>query len=546
MPKKIKINNFLSAELHPEFTNVSEIEIEDDAFAEGGFGKIYKCLTLNGKTPQLPQVIKIFTEDPNNHPEHNYKTTQELITTLKKENQKLSELITEKYVALKAVPQFCFEGELEGKTIKGYSATNLSELGFIEFENILSDPTLRNKYFKLSLKDKMLVAFYFIEAFKFLRQIPFVHADLKAESLFINLQNKECALIDFDSGIIIKSPTDTPNTLGAPHGWIAPEVRNKMNTPAASSLNAQDWLNAELWGIMLGVFYILTTFSPFFFFKQETPKAVKKYLSKYLWPDANPNEGYFNPDNTAYYEKVFKKWIFNSLPRPILELFQGTIQKGYFNPKERIDINKWFDVFSGTLFTPVIKKFVAEKEFTLQGLPVTIEWETENAKEVRINTGTRIHVLPPKGKQQFFIEKQEIELIAVGSTLKQARKTLLIRLFPVPLMKSLEVPMPEFKQFLKVEINSPKFDTKLPSFQYTPINTTPLYQRLESLQYSGKILFDNALHDARKLEGKESFLSEKLNCFYKKLKQYKLLKISKVYEKIKSYVKSSAAEAKDK
>ncbi len=549
MSKTIKITNILAT--YREFNNVQDIEIEDKPIGTGGFGDVYKCISINGTSLAFPQVIKIFT-DPNTASQ-NYQTTQELQQALQSRISDYQKLVDE-FPALRAVPLFSFEGNLGGNNIKGFSAVNLKELGFEEFEEVISNPNVQQQYISLSLEERLLIAYQFVSAFKFLRDFSFVHADLKGESVFVNMRTKECAIIDFDGGAIVTNQR-LPNTLGAMHGWLAPEVRNIVHK--GGSLSAKNWLNAELWSIMVGTFHLILPFYPLFFLKKETADVLKKYFSKYEWPDVNETENYVNSNNAAFYKKAIIPYLQKNFPSDLLDAFKKTINKGYFNPDKRLSIDEWVDILEGILFVPEILKFTVEEKISIYGAPLTFEWEVKNAKKVEIHTGKIYSSLPLVGKQDFIVEQSKIKLIAKTQQ-NAVEKELLVKLFPVPKLKTLEVPIPALDSSIKIKIESPRFCPKLPEFNYSPpqfIFSPPslpvhplndmysIEKRIENIEYSRAVLFKNILKQANKVLEQYS-LTERLFVYYKELKQnINRINSRKSYEKIKTN-KSKAGKGK--
>ena len=293
--KVIQVNSFLSTNIHSEFYQVSTIEIDDIPFAEGGFGTVYNCLSVNGKSVFLPQVIKIFKEEDNYKRDHNYLTIQKLQKKINLENSALklskSTIITEEYPSLKGVPQFSFTGMLNGKIVRGFYSTNLKKIGFEEFIDILKKPNLTNNYMKMSIDKKMLLAFHLVTGFKILQKMLFIHADLKPEALFINTTTNECAIIDFDSGAVTENINDEPNTWGAQNDWVAPEIWEQQKQSSSTGLQIiKVNLLSDIWSVTIGIHYILTTIHPLFFLKELSPRVANHYYKKYKRPNIDENE----------------------------------------------------------------------------------------------------------------------------------------------------------------------------------------------------------------------------------------------------------------
>ena len=113
---------FLSILIPPFFNNIKRITIDDSPFAGGGFGDIYHARGFNGNNQsRLRQVIKIFKPSSIGKDEHSWKTITRLQEKLMEEMDLCADNgqnFLDQYPALIAMPQFVFEGTLEGTTVK--------------------------------------------------------------------------------------------------------------------------------------------------------------------------------------------------------------------------------------------------------------------------------------------------------------------------------------------------------------------------------------------------------------------------------------------
>lgn len=385
--KTIQITSSLSTNLLLEFQNVQTIEIEDKPFAEGAFGEVYVCLRVNGLQISVPQVIKLFKEDSQNLQDHNYNTIRKLQRKIDEKNQQVKQstgkTITNRYPALKGLPQFSFAGTINGKIYRGFASTNLKKAGFEEFIDIL-DKSYRD-YQKLSIDKKMLIAFHLASGFKLLQEIFFIHADLKPEAIFINTKLNECAIIDFDSGAITEGPNDTPNTWGAPNDWVAPEIWEQLKQIGSGGLQpVKVNLLSDLWSVAVGIHYILTTTHPLFYLNELSPKVTKEYFKKYKWPEVAETETFFNKRNKTQYSPV-KDWLQNTLPKSIYKQLYNTVNYGYSNPTKRTTYNEWEIVLSSVQELPVIIKFISNIKQILLGSELILEWDIQNSTSVIID-----------------------------------------------------------------------------------------------------------------------------------------------------------------
>ena len=390
--KTIQITSSLSTNLLPEFQNVQTIEIENKPFAEGAFGEVYVCLKVNGQQISIPQVIKLFKEDSQNRQDHNYNTIRKLQQKINEKNQQLKQnsgkIITDAYPALKGLPQFSFEGNINGKLYRGFASTNLKKVGFEEFIDIL-DKSYK-EYQKISIDKKMLIAFHLASGFKLLQEIYFIHADLKPEAIFINTKSNECAIIDFDSGTITENPNDTPNTWGAPNDWVAPEIWEQLKQIGSGGLQqVKVNLLSDLWSVAVGIHYILTTTHPLFYLSELSPRVTKEYFKKYKWPEIAENEAFFNKRNKTQYLPV-KNWLQNTLPNSIYKQLYNTVNYGYSNPIQRTTYNEWEKVLSSVQEAPIITKFNSTSKQVLLGNDLILEWDIQNSTSVKIDGGIGI------------------------------------------------------------------------------------------------------------------------------------------------------------
>lgn len=430
--KTIQIISSLSTNLLPEFQYVQTIEIDNKPFAEGAFGEVYVCLKVNGQPPSVPQVIKLFKEDSQNKQDHNYNTIKKLQQKIDVKNQQLKQnsgkIITDSYPALKGLPQFSFEGNINGKLYRGFASTNLKKIGFEEFIDIL-DKSYK-EYQKISIDKKMLIAFHLASGFKLLQEIFFIHADLKPEAIFINTKSNECAIIDFDSGTITENKNDTPNTWGAPNDWVAPEIWEQLKQIGSGGLQqVKVNLLSDLWSVAVGIHYILTTTHPLFYLNELSPRVTKEYFKKYKWPEIAENEPFFNKKNRTQYIPV-KNWLQNTLPNSIYKQLYNTVNFGYSNPIQRTTYNEWEKVLSFVQEAPIIAKFNSDRKQVLSGNEVILEWNVQNSTSLKIDGG--IGIVKSNGKTKIKPSKNITYKLTAENAFGKKEQTLEIEVLPQP------------------------------------------------------------------------------------------------------------------
>lgn len=384
--KQIQIHSFVSTEIYPEFHKIINIDIDDKPFAEGGFGEVYNCLAINGNKLKTSQVIKIFKESFPGSADENLKTIARLQEKFKQLNNELSiqnkDLLNE-FPAFIALPQFSFIGYINGILVKGFSSDNLSKLGYFEFEKILSDSKLLDKFYKIPIPRRIYFAYQLASAFKVLEDFKYIHADLKPAALFLNLDSQDLAIIDYDSGVITETLNDKPSTWGSPNDWVAPEIwEQQINLKRGHKINVDSF--TDRWSVAIGVNYLITGIHPLFYLTELGPAITKKYFESKQWPDADINAVYFCKENEQYYNQ-YLSFINSEIPPQIKERMSYTINFGYKTPAARTTYKDWQIVLKSIQLPPSIKYLTVSKNEIIEGESITIAWSAENAISVEID-----------------------------------------------------------------------------------------------------------------------------------------------------------------
>jgi hypothetical protein len=111
---------------------------------------------------------------------------------------------------------------------------------------------------------------------------------------------------------------------------------------------------------------------------------------------------------------------------------------------------------------PEIKYFKANPEKASSSMPVILSWKVENANKVEINNG--IGEVSAEGqKEDVYREDTLYKITAIGE-LSTASQNVIVRIFPTPVIESLQVPMPDFESRInlsQIKISSPKIDVSI-------------------------------------------------------------------------------------
>ncbi len=338
--KTITFNSVITTGLDPDFDDLKFVEIDDQPFAEGGFGRIYHCRSINGRPFKNPQVIKIFK---NNHgsAEHSYKTILGLQAGLMRKKAELDELDVDfltYYPAFFGAPQFVFEGIMDGNMVQGYSANNLKKYGYSCFTDVTENDDTAAKYGEISPKNRFAKAYHMMRAFTLLNEIRYIHADFKSDNFFVSLDNDgRCALIDFDSGAIVNELEDEAFTVGTPsQDMLAPEIRRQLNETGHAMVN----LFTDTWSVAVACHYLVFGIHPFNMLNEVSDNSISEYNARYIWPEVTDDFTYFDAAENREVADYLMEGC-KALPTGILECFRHTFTKGYFNPHYRTSYNQW-------------------------------------------------------------------------------------------------------------------------------------------------------------------------------------------------------------
>lgn len=469
----ITINTFYSTELYNDFSSISSIEIEDKPFASGGFGEVYFCNTINGKPINIPQVVKVFKNVTSGNAEKSYDTIKRLQERIKTKNQDLAKQnkpLISNTPAFKAIPQFSYEGTLNGKKVFGYSASRLDTMGFIPFEKVLEEKPVTQQFRALQFETKLLFCYHLAYGFEILKSINYIHADINPQNFFINLSNGELAIIDFDSGAVTDNPNDKPDTFGkiAEADWLAPEISEQLANQTTTIPTIKVNLHTDTWSVAVGIHYLIFLQHPYFFLKDLGKDTIKKYLKNNEWYRIKANDNNYN-SNLDYlnYEK-YVNLLENIIPAEITRAFKSTFNNGCFNPQNRVSYDQWTIALKQSQTPPIIDSFKPNKKILVEGQEVTFNWSIRNVNRILINgnidvTGKAECTIKPTKTTFYFIQAFNI----FGDTISNKVE---VEVIPMPKIE-VAFPAPNFT----ISFNRRVVGTQLPDFNLMfPIETEKL------------------------------------------------------------------------
>lgn len=523
--KQIQIHSFLSTGINPEFDKIMTIDIESKPFAEGGFGEVYHCLAINGNRLKTSQVIKIFKEAFPGSMDDNLRTIQRLqkkISQYGKDLHAQGKSLLQEYPAFLGLPQFSFTGYINGSLVKGFSADNLADHGYVEFDKLLSDRKLRDKFYDIPVERRIYFAYQLVSAFKVLDEFKYIHADLKPGAIFLNLDTQGLAIIDYDSGVITETDQDEPKTWGAIGDWVAPEIYKQLGTAQKGEKIDVD-IFTDRWSVAIGVNYFISGIHPLFYLAELAPKVTDNYFNQTQWPNADVYANYFCKDNEQFYNQ-YVDFIKTRIPPLIKDKMAYTINFGYKNPAARTTYKDWQNALKSIQQPPQIKSFIVSKTEIIEGESVVVAWNAENTVSVRIDGMPGI--LGGIDKKSVKPQTSTTYKIVFRGYYGEITEQIHVKVFPAPKFKILKSEEPKIKKGKSTnliwEIEN-AMDIKLSGVEKNPIQVSKTEKQLITPQKTSSYKFEvTALDGVSKFEKfvtVEVFEEGKIK-FFKTDKQY--------------------------
>lgn len=447
----------LHSGLHPGFEHVHTMVLEGPIFASGNFGDVYEALSINGMVPSPPQAVKILRADGSGSDWRGFEAIQKLQRKILESNARRAEELLaslESLPALCALPQFSFRGEENGEQVMGYSANRLDIEGYLPFATVLEDDQERERYNDLSFEDRMLLATELVEGFQALEEMSFIHADINAPNLLIDIERRRLAIIDYDSGAVMDNRDDRPTTFGKRDDWLAPEIVEQMGKPDANGVTVKVDRFTDRWSVFIGIHYLLFLCHPLFFFNGLLNRqSVGGYLAIYDWPEISPVDPLFDPDAEEGY--LVYRQLLGEIPESVMAKLRVTLNEGFTNPSRRTSYQQWALTLRAAQRAPEIAYFVSDEKSIVAGMQVRLSWSVSGAAQVFIDG---VGAVDADGATELFPqESRSYQLTARARNGKSVSANLVIRVWPVPTLKTLQVPTVSIRSrvILKALQNTP-------------------------------------------------------------------------------------------
>jgi serine/threonine protein kinase len=505
MPKVSNIESFHS-DLHPGFQHVHSMDL-GEVLGAGSFGEVYVCDSINGSPPSLPQVVKILRDDGTDAYRRGFDTIRKLQQQILESNAQRTAAgrpRLESLPALQALPQFSFLGEMNGRQVLGYSATRLDTEGYVSFAEIIEEPDSEPaaRYLTLTFTESMVLAAEMVEGFQALSEMSFVHADINAPNLLVDIERCHLAIIDYDSGAM---DGGSPTTRGKQGDWMALEINEDITAKV-------DHLT-DRWSVFVGIHYLLFLYPPLFFFNTHiTSDSVRTYLRDCQWPNIPLDHPLFNPEVASAYSQYFQ--FFDELPGEIKKELSSTLNEGFFNPSARTSFQQWASILRAAIRGPEILSFEASPGSVVASIPTLLAWSVSSAYEVSLDHGIG-EVAAEDSREVYPTQTCVYTLTARTRHGESVSRRLTVFVWPFPELRSMRIPTCSVEQRFSlsvlpaplpkidlpvhvdvgIHINQPSFRTEAAAEIESARTRAP--RRFPGLQLSGRKTFAGIFHQLK-------------------------------------------------
>ena len=365
---------------------VERVVYQDDLIGEGGFGRIYKVNSIDGKYFDN-LLLKIYFDKEHNN--HSFDTIRNLHVKLKRVQTKTGIPIYLDYPELLGLPFIAFRGkeDVANEEVVGFIMYDLTKLQYHDFgaEDASS--------LEIDIYHSLVFAFQFSKVVNFLHSLNFYHADLKEDSIFLNLNDRKLSLIDFDSGYH-SDIQEKPITVGA----ISPWRRVGFFVKKLFNLNSkeEDTLKVkyeEYWILSNAIFQFISKLrTPYIFLKESDDSLKSKYLEKYRWPEVGKSKNLFREDASSIskgIENLLEDLESNGLGQ-IKSNLVSCFNEGLTKNEAIPTANRWMGdihrMLSELEYRPEIHAFdISTDAIDKPNQPIAFKWKAEKYNYIKVN-----------------------------------------------------------------------------------------------------------------------------------------------------------------
>lgn len=330
---------------------ITHFELKTPHFGGGNFGKVFACSGPNGTKLLDGLAVKVFVEGPGQPTLlRNIRHLQEALNDYTATAKAGAPAIKD-YPALYCLPAISFIGQLGNETVHGYAAHLIPEQRAKSFHDLLDElgnPDVPVKTLRgLPVYQRLRLAQQMVEGMQFLRDRSYIHADLNAHNLLIDVQRGMLHIIDYDAGVVTEKTGDEPETWGKKDEWVAPEVFEQL-TPGNDIVKVS--LHSDVWSTAVGIHWLLFFTYPYYFLKDLQDSTVKDYQRRYTWPKIDTTDRLFEKAGLPTYKRLNKFYLDHpEVTTAVMRYFTITFQEGYFDRRRRSTYGQWNNAISEVL-----------------------------------------------------------------------------------------------------------------------------------------------------------------------------------------------------
>lgn len=409
---KFTFDEYTSSGISGVPASAQKMTLSSTVVGEGGFGKVIEVKSIDGRAPAEPLVAKLFLQGP--AAAAGYKTISRLQQGLKAaENAAIFDL-RKNYQALEAIPLATFlTKDKKGNTVHGYLSSNLFASGYEPYDDILADKKgAKSRYSKLGFAERLSLCDQLVKAFSLFQNINFVHADFKAEALFVDIKRARIAVIDLDSGAVMDKPNERPTTWGTQQSWLAPEVRKQVNAGIAKGghngrVKVKVSIASDIWSVTVALHTLIYSIEPYAGFSEVSERSLALLSRATTYSPIPSGYPYSSPARKTVDDFIAK--INQGLPEGLPPAFATTFTSGVVDEQRRTSYGQWRLVLQAAATPPSITTFTIDRTFVDDKKPVRLNWDVKDATLVTLDG---VAVAPRGAKDITVRSDQEFVLVA--------------------------------------------------------------------------------------------------------------------------------------
>lgn len=364
------------------------IQFDENPIGSGGVGSVYRIENIDGKSIE-GLLLKLITEVEFIDKTHD--TISILHNKINERQQQTKTPVFIEFPELRGLPFLVFKGKINetDEEVTGLVVQNLSVKGYIDYG---AESFNRNNYFTVDFTDKLYLAYQLARGIDFLHDLKFIHSDLKDNSIFINLNIPQIAIIDFDGGFNYDKQSSAL-TIGALQAWASSKFRKAIGLQkSAKDFTYAERLDEEKWNLAIGIFEVFFGLQPFYFLKDNEEATLKAYLKNNTWPNIPSDLALIEEKNLPFHSNLIQLFeeLGNAGLNPIVDTFKSTFNAGYKNESKRLSPRQWkemlFKLSKEFIGAPGLESFKSKKStLDFKGDAIEFNWIAKYYRSIQLN-----------------------------------------------------------------------------------------------------------------------------------------------------------------